>query len=83
MKYSIEFENGVFTETLEVDGHEATKTWKREDGDVSGLCSHDNDFSEQLKELLDEDVCNSVYEFFDENMMVADMEDFIMINNVE
>lgn len=84
MKYSVEYENGKFTETLVVDGHEVSKTWKREDGGtLSGLCSHDSDFSEQLKELLDEEICDNIYDVFDNLMIVADMEDFIMTNDVE
>ena len=67
MKYSVEFENGVFTESLTVDGHTVIKTWKRRDkGTITGLCTGDN-----------------VYETFDNLMLVADMEDFIMMNNVE
>lgn len=84
MKYSVEFENGVFTESLTVDGHTVTKTWKRQNrGAITGLCTSDKDFSEQLEELLDEEVCNSIYDCYDNLMMVADMEDFIMINDVE
>ena len=52
MKYSVEYKNGKFIETLEVDNNIVTKTWQREDkGEITGLCSHDNDFSEQLEEL--------------------------------
>lgn len=84
MKYSVEFENGVFTESLTVDGHTVTKTWKRRDkGTITGLCTGDKDFSEQLEELLDEETCDNVYGTFDNLMLVADMEDFIMMNNVE
>ena len=84
MKYSIEYKNGSFIESLEVDGHNAIKTWKRENGEnISGLCSHDKEFSEQLEELLDEEVLNSVYDLFDNPMLVADMEDFIIDNDVE
>ena len=84
MKYSVEYKNCKFIETLEVDGHTATKTWKREDrGEISGLCSKDKEFSEQLEELLDEDVLDAVYDLFDCSMLVADMEDFIRDNDVE
>lgn len=84
MKYSVEYKNGKFIETLEVDGHIATKTWKRENGEnIIGLCSHDKEFSEQLEELLDEEVLDSVYDLFDDSMLVADIEDFILHNNVE
>ena len=84
MKYSVEFTNGVFIESLTVDGHTVTKNWKRRDkGTITGLCTSDKDFSEQLEELLDEEVCNSIYDCYDNLMMVADMEDFIMINDVE
>ena len=85
MKYSVEYENGIFTETLTVNGHEVRKLWKREDGgEFEQLCTKNRDFSEQLKEQLDEEVCNSIYEFFDEsNMMVADIEDFIAMNDVK
>ena len=85
MKYSVEFDNttGIFTETLEVDNHTVSKCWKREYGDISGLCSSDKDFSEQLSELLDEDDCDAIYNFFDEQMLVADMEDFIVMSGLE
>lgn len=84
MKYSVEYKNGVFTETLEVDGHTVNKNWKRKnDGEIQGLCTKDLDFSEQLSELLDEDVCDNIYGMFDNLMMVADMEDFIRDNDVE
>ena len=84
MKYSVEYKNCKFIETLEVDGHTATKTWKRENGeDISGLRSHDKEFSEQLEELLDEEVLDSIYDLFDNSMLIADIEDFILHNNVE
>ena len=84
MKYSIEYKNGSFIESLEVDGHTATKTWKREnDENIRGLRSYDKEFSEQLEELLDEEVLDSVYDLFDNSMLVADMEDFIRDNDVE
>ncbi len=82
MEYSIKYENGKFIETLRVDGHTASKTWKREDAFL-GLQSRDKDFSEQLEELLDEDQCNDIYNTFDTNMWVSDIEDFIMLSGVE
>ncbi len=84
MKYSVEYKNGRFIELLEVDGHTAKKTWQREvTGPISGLCSHDKDFSEQLCELLEEDVLNNISMVFDDNMLVADIEDFVAVNGVE
>ncbi len=84
MKYSVEYKNGKFIETLEVDSHTVSKTWQREDkGEITGLCSHDNEFSEQLKELLDEDVLDYIYDLFDNSMLVADIEDFIANTGVE
>lgn len=84
MKYSVKFNNGKFVETLEIDGHTVTKTWSREnDGFIAGLCSHDNDFSEQLAELLDEEQCDFVYDTFDNSMLVSDIEDFIVNTGVE
>lgn len=84
MKYSIEFKDGKFIETLEVDGHTATKTWKREkDGNLNCLQCHDKEFYEQLEEMFEEDVTDGIYETFDNNLWVADIEDFIMLNNVE
>ena len=84
MKYSIEYKNGQFKETLEVDGNTVHKYWKREtDGTLQGLRSHDSDFCDQLADVLDEDVCNNIYEIFDCSMLVADVEDFIRDNDVE
>lgn len=84
MKYSVEYSNGKFVETLEVDGHTVSKTWQREDkGTITGLCSHEGDFSEQLAELLDEEQLDYVYDFFDNSMLVADIEDFIVNAGVE
>lgn len=84
MKYSVEYSNGKFVETLEVDGHTVSKTWQREyKGEVTGLCSHESDFSEQLAELLDEEQLDYVYDVFDNNMLVADIEDFIVNAGVE
>lgn len=84
MKYSVEYKNGVFRETLEVDGNSVEKYWKREDdGEMVGLRTLDADFSEQLAEVLDEDVCDNIYDTFDNLMLIADMEDFIRDNNVE
>lgn len=81
MKYSVEYKNGKFVEVLEVNGYEATKTWQREDdGEISGLCSHDLDFSEQFQNVLDTDALERIYDMFDSNMLVSDMEDFIMYN---
>ena len=82
MEYSIKFENGKFIETLCVDGHTASKIWKRDDTNF-GLRSRDKYFSEQLEELLDEDQCNDIYNTFDTNMWVSDIEDFIMLSGVE
>ena len=84
MKYSVEYKNGAFIETLEIDGHTVNKKWKRENReDISGLCSRDLDFSEQLEELLDEETLDGVNDLFDNSMLVADIEDFIINNNVE
>ena len=83
MKYSVEYKDGKFIETLEVDSHTVSKTWHREEGTISGLCSKDKDFSEQLSELLDEDDCDNVYNSFDNNTWVADIEDFVMISGLE
>ena len=78
MEYKIEFKDGIFTETLKVKAHVATKQWKREEGEISGLCSKDADFSEQLKDYFDEATLDAIYDFCDNQMLVADMEDFIM-----
>ena len=84
MKYGVEYKNGKFVETLEVDGCIAHKTWKREDcGEINGLCTKDADFAEQFEELLDEEVLDSISNFFDDNMLVADVEDFVCMNDVE
>lgn len=84
MKYSVEYRNGKFIETLEVDSHTVSKTWQREDkGEITGLCSHDNEFSEQLSEMLDEEQLEYVYDLFDNSMLVADIEDFIANVGVE
>ena len=84
MKYCVEFKNGKFIEILEVDNHTVTKTWQREDkGEITALCSHDNEFSEQLEELLDEDVLDNINDLFDSSMLVADIEDFIVNTGVE
>lgn len=84
MKYSVEYKDGQFKETLEVDGNTVHKHWKREtDGNLQGLCSHDSDFCDQLADVLDEDVCDNIYEIFDNSMLVADVEDFIRDNDVE
>jgi hypothetical protein len=84
MKYSVEYKDGQFKETLEVDGNTVHKYWKREtDGTLQGLCSHDSDFCDQLVDVLDEDVCDNIYEIFDCSMLVADVEDFIRDNDVE
>ncbi len=84
MKYSVEFKNGAFIETLEVDSHTVTKTWKRENrGTITGLYSKDREFCEQLSELLDEETLDFIYETFDQSMLVGDIEDFIMHTNVE
>jgi hypothetical protein len=79
MKYSVEFSDGVFKETLEVDNHVVSKSWKREDGgEVSGLCSRDLDFAEQLSEVFDKDTLDEIYDKFDNLMIVPDMEDLII-----
>ncbi len=78
MEYKIEFKDGIFTETLKVKAHVATKQWKREEGEISVLCSKDNDFSEQLKDYFDDETLEAIYDFWDNQMLVADMEDFIM-----
>lgn len=84
MKYSVEYKNGVFKETLEVDGNTVYKHWKREmDGTIQGLRSHDSDFCDQLADVLDEDVCDNIYEMFDNLLLVDDMEYFIRDNDVE
>lgn len=84
MKYSVEFKNGKFIETLEVDNHTATKIWQRENkGAITGLFCHDKDFSEQLEELFDEEQLEFVYDLFDNSMMVSDIEDFIIDTGVE
>lgn len=84
MKYSVEYKDGKFIETLEVDSHVVTKTWQREDkGEITGLSSYDNMFSEQLEELLDEDVLDHINDLFDNSMLVADIEDFIVNTGVE
>lgn len=84
MKYSIEYQNGKFIETLEVDNNIVTKTWQRKDtGKLIGLHSKDNEFSEQLKGLLDEDVLNDINDLFDNNMLVSDIENFIADTGVE
>ncbi len=84
MKYSVEFKNGVFKETLEVDGNSVEKYWTRkDDGEICGLCTNDSDFSEQLMEVLDEDTCGNIYDLFDNSMLVADVEDFIRDNDVK
>ena len=84
MKYSVEYKDGQFIETLEVDNNVVTKTWKREENEaLSGLCTKDNDFSEQLEELVDEDVAERIYDIFDQSMLVADVEDFVRDFDVE
>lgn len=84
MKYGVEFKNGKFIETLEIDNHTVTKTWQREDkGTVTGLCSHDKEFSEQLEELLDEEQLDYVNDLFDNSLLVGDIEDFIENTGVE
>lgn len=80
MKYSIEYQNGKFVETLEVDSHVTTKTWKR---NGMGLCSNDRDFAEQLEECLDEEVLDHIADLFDGCMMVSDIEEFIIDTQVE
>lgn len=84
MKYGVEFKNGKFIETLEIDNHTVTKTWQREDKrTITGLCSHDKEFSEQLEGLLDEEQLDYVNDLFDNSMLVADIEDFIANIDVE
>ena len=79
MKYSVEYKDGKYIETLEIKGATVTKTWQYEEGDVSGLCSKDLDFAEQLDATFDESFCNDIYNTFDNNMWVADISDFIDI----
>ena len=84
MKYSVEYKDGKFIETLEVDNNIVTKTWQREDkGEITGLCSHDNEFSEHLEELLDEYVLDHINDLFDNSMLVSDVEDFIVNTGVK
>lgn len=84
MKYSVEYVDGQYIETLEVVGHVVTKIWRREEfGTVTGLVSHDKDFSEQLKEVLDESILNDVSNFFDDSVTVSDIEDFVMLSSIE
>ena len=84
MKYSIEYKDGKFIETLEIDNNTVSKAWQREDkGSITGLCSHESDFSEQLAEILDEEQLDYVYDVFDSSMLVADIEDFIVNTGVE
>ena len=83
MKYSVEFNKGKVIETLEVDGHTATKTWVRAEEGQSGLCCYDNDFDEQLSGLLEDEQCDVVFDTFDNSMFVSDIEDFIVNAGVE
>lgn len=83
MKYSVEFNSGKLVETLEVDGHAAKKTWIREETGSIGLCCYDNDFSEQLRELLDEEQIDYIYDTFDNSTFVSDIEDFIVNAGIE
>lgn len=84
MKYSVEYMgSGKFRETLQVNGNTVFKTWQRKHGEISGLCSDDLEFSEQLKEVEDEDVLDYINDLFDSSMLVADVEDFIINTGVE
>ena len=84
MKYSVEYIDGKFVETLEINNHIATKTWiRKEDEFVDGLCSDDEDFSTQLENFVDESEANDIYNTFDTNTWVADIEDFIEIFTLE
>lgn len=83
MKYSVEYKNGKYIETLEINGATATKTQQYEEGgDISGLCSKDLDFSEQLEWTFDESFCDDVYNTFDNNMWLADISDFVEISEL-
>jgi hypothetical protein len=84
MKYSVEYKNGKFIETLEVNNNTVTKTWQRKnDGEISGLRSTDLEFSEQLEEIEEEDVLDYINDLFDNSMLVADVEDFVANTGVE
>lgn len=84
MKYSVEYKNGKFIETLEVNNNTVIKTWQRKnDGEISGLRSTDLEFSEQLEEIEEEDVLDYIYDLFDNSMLVADIEDFVANTGVE
>ena len=84
MKYSVEYKNGKFIETLEVNNNTVTKTWQRKnDGGISGLRSTDLEFSEQLEEVEEEDVLDYINDLFDNSMLVADVEDFVANTGVE
>lgn len=83
MKYSVEYKDGKYIETLEINGTTVTKTWQYEESEeVSGLCSKDLDFSEQLGPTFDESFCDDVYNTFDNNMWVADISDFVDISEL-
>lgn len=77
MKYSVEYKNGTFVETLEVDNVVAIKTWKREEGEF-GLICRDEDFCEQFTEFLDEEVCDDIYDTFDGSFLVSDIENLML-----
>lgn len=84
MKYSVEYRDGKFIETLEINGNTGIRTWKREKGsDISGLCSKELDFSEQFEPVEDEEVLEYINDLFDNSMLVADIEDFIINTGVE
>lgn len=78
MKYSIEYNGGAFYETLEINGNTAQKIWRREEGgDISGLCSKDDEFTDQFDGLENKQTLDKIYEVFDESMLIADIEDLV------
>ena len=84
MKYSIEYKDGKYTETLEFKGYTATRNWiYTDDGDIRGLCSKDNEFSEQFEKAGFEDFADDIYNTFDVNCWVSDIDDFIQIAELD
>ena len=78
MKYSIEYKDGKFIETLEVNETTVKKTWQYvEFEEIRGLCTKDLDFSKQLETTFDENFCDDVYNTFDNDMCVSDFSDFV------
>lgn len=82
MKYSVEYKNGQFIETLEIDGNVATKIWERREGQP-GLGTTDEDFSGQFEELYDEDACDDIFDKIDNTFLVADIEDLVREHGFE